>query len=212
MNQELFHSWFTAHFLQYAPSKRPLLLLLDGHASHYCPKTIQIAAEKQVILFALPPNTTHLTQPLDRTCFSPLKTEWKQECHKFRTNNPGKVVNRLEFSSIFARAWFQAMKMENIIAGFRVSGIYPLNLDILKSLHIQQVEKPASPKLAYIPFPIPKRSILAAHVTHQQHKVHAVTENVPNSQVQFGTVQPLQFLPCPSPLLQERNYHLQGQF
>jgi hypothetical protein len=92
------------------------------------------------------------------------------------------------------------MKMENIIAGFRVSGIYPLNLDILKSLHIQQVEKPASPKLAYIPFPIPKRSILAAHVTHQQHKVHAVTETVPNLQVQFSTVQPLQlvsFYPAP---------------
>ena len=35
MDGELFHEWFQLHFLQYAPTVRPLLLLLDGHSSHY---------------------------------------------------------------------------------------------------------------------------------------------------------------------------------
>ena len=131
MNQELFQSWFSNHFLQYIPPKRPIILLLDGHASHYCPETIRLAAKNKVILFALPPNTTHLTQPLDRACFAPLKTAWKEECHHFLTRNPGKVVNRLEFSSVFSQAWYKAMKMENIIAGFKVTGIYPLDPSIL---------------------------------------------------------------------------------
>ena len=57
MDQELLKVWFRNHFLQYAPSARPILLLLDGHSSHYCPDTIRLAAREQVILFTLPPNT-----------------------------------------------------------------------------------------------------------------------------------------------------------
>ena len=41
MDMELFGLWFRNHFLRYAPSLRPLLLLLDGHSSHYCPSTIR---------------------------------------------------------------------------------------------------------------------------------------------------------------------------
>ena len=75
MNKEFFNYWFLHHFLEYSPI-RPLILLLDGHSSHYCPETIKLAAEKRIILFALPPHTTHITQPLDRGCFAPLKVAW----------------------------------------------------------------------------------------------------------------------------------------
>ena len=77
MDQDLFGHWFN-HFLKYVPPIRPLLLLLDGHSSHYCPSMIRQAAEHKVVLFALPPNTTHLTQPLDKGIFGPLKTEWRK--------------------------------------------------------------------------------------------------------------------------------------
>jgi len=49
--------------------------------SHYCPEKIKLAAERKVILFALPPHTTHITQPLDRGCSAPLKVAWREECH-----------------------------------------------------------------------------------------------------------------------------------
>ena len=65
IDMELFSAWFFDHFLKYVPMFRPLLLLLDGHASHYCPEVIKMAAKEKVIIFTLPPNTTHLTQPLD---------------------------------------------------------------------------------------------------------------------------------------------------
>ncbi len=54
MDQELFSMWFNNHFLRYAPCVRPILLLLDGHSSHFCPETIRLAAREQVILFTLP--------------------------------------------------------------------------------------------------------------------------------------------------------------
>ena len=68
--------WFNKHFLRYIPSARPVLLLLDGHSSHYCPDTIRVVAHHKVIVFALPPNTTHISQPIDKGCFGPLKEAW----------------------------------------------------------------------------------------------------------------------------------------
>ena len=35
---ELFEAWMSEHFLQHAVSARPLLLLLDGHSTHYQPQ------------------------------------------------------------------------------------------------------------------------------------------------------------------------------
>ena len=66
INSELFFHWFLQHFLEYAPPTRPLMLLLDGHSSHYSPTTIKLAAENQIVMFILPPHTTHFAQPLDR--------------------------------------------------------------------------------------------------------------------------------------------------
>lgn len=49
MTQQLFLEWFKQHFLKYIPSARPVLLILDGHSSHYCPEFIKLAAHEQVI-------------------------------------------------------------------------------------------------------------------------------------------------------------------
>ena len=43
VDMELLKGWFSDDFLKYAVSTRPLLLLLDGHSSHYNPEAIQHA-------------------------------------------------------------------------------------------------------------------------------------------------------------------------
>ena len=136
MNQDLFNQWFTTHFLQYATRERPVLLLMDGHSSHYSPSTVTAAADNGVILFTLPPNTTHITQPLDRACFAPLKSAWRDACHRFITDNPGKAVTHYDFNKVFAEAWYKAMTIRNVMQSFKVTGIYPFNrmaLPILRS-------------------------------------------------------------------------------
>ena len=75
---ELFEMWFSCHFLAHAPPIRPILLLMDGHSSHYQPSAIRRAAEEGIIMFLLPPHTSHLTQPLEKGCFGPLKVHWKR--------------------------------------------------------------------------------------------------------------------------------------
>ena len=132
MDQELFDMWFHMHFLRYAPLARPLLLLMDGHSSHFCPTTIRSAAQEKVILFALPPNTTHLTQPLDKAVFGPLKMCWRKVCHNFIVKNPGMHITKVNFSYVFSEAWIQALTPKNIMAGFRTTGIYPFNRNAIE--------------------------------------------------------------------------------
>ena len=127
INGEIFKHWFEEHFLRYTPATRPVLLLLDGHSSHYSPSTIRLAAENQVILFVLPPHTTHVTQPLDRCCFSPLKAAWRHECHNFYKENPGRCVTKYDFSGLFNKAWTTAMTGPNITSGFKATGVCPFD-------------------------------------------------------------------------------------
>ena len=87
---------------------------MDGHSSHYCPDTVWLAAREQVILFTLPPNTTHLSQPLVKGCFGPLKVAWWQVCHQLLAENRAKVITRYQFSGLPNKAWLQSMTNANI--------------------------------------------------------------------------------------------------
>lgn len=127
IDRELFFGWFNSHFLEYAPSARPLLLLLDGHLSHYGPEFIQLACEKGVIVFCLPPHLTHILQPLDSSCFHCLKTYWDQACDQFMSSHPGQIVTVYQFSELLAKAWAQAMTPSTIVSSFKNTGVFPLN-------------------------------------------------------------------------------------
>lgn len=160
----LFQDWFTNHFLCYVHPGRPLILLMDGHSSHFSPEMIGIAADEGVIMFVLPPNTTNLTQPLDKGVFAALKTSWKHVCHRFLTQNPGRVISRYDFSE----AWDESMTIKNIKSGFRITGICPFDKDAIHLPGEERLEEfnphslPKQTGLKYIPLysssPIPRRN------------------------------------------------------
>ena len=51
---------------QFAVPQRSVMLFVDGHKSHLM---LDLARKKDVILFYLPPHTTHALQPLDVVVF-----------------------------------------------------------------------------------------------------------------------------------------------
>ena len=65
--------WLTDHFIVNAVGVRPILLLMDGHGSHFQPDLIEFARQYDIILFCLSPHTTHESQPLDASVFKSLK-------------------------------------------------------------------------------------------------------------------------------------------
>lgn len=125
MDQELFSDWFSKHFLSHAVSARPLLLLLDRHSSHYTLELIKLAAKEEVVIFCLPLHTTADSQPLDTSCFGPLKTYWFEICRQYLLSNPYRVITKFQFSMLFVQEWSKRMTIENIVSGFRGTGIYP---------------------------------------------------------------------------------------
>ena len=70
MTAELFDQWFARHFLLYAPSARPLLLLLDGHSSHFCPDVVRKA---DVTVFTIPPKKSSALSRLLKCPDPPFK-------------------------------------------------------------------------------------------------------------------------------------------
>ena len=126
VNAELFIKWFE-FFLKMIPPLRPVLLILDGHASHVTVDVVELARRNDIHMLCLPAHTTHILQPLDVGVFKPLKTCYYKACKKYITEHPGRVVTTEVIASLLATAWPQAVTPVNIMAGFKKCGVYPLN-------------------------------------------------------------------------------------
>ena len=83
-NNQVFIKFLNEHFLKNIvrpiDGNQKMLLLFDGHKSHICPDVRRWAVENNVILFLLPPHSSHKLQPLDVSCFGPLKKYYKKVC------------------------------------------------------------------------------------------------------------------------------------
>ena len=78
------------------------LLIMDGHGSHATPEFDTKCKELNIIPLYLPPHSSHLLQPLDVGCFSPLKTTYTKELEKtFRLGI--NHIDKLEFLEIYRR-------------------------------------------------------------------------------------------------------------
>ena len=131
-NSITFMDWFSNHFLQHVPT-RPCILLYDGHATHVTADIIKKARESNVYLFVLPAHTSHLLQPLDVSAFGPFKKAFSSECHKFVHENPNRVITRNCLPMLIASAYRSSMTVNNIMAAFRKTGIFPFNPDVVLS-------------------------------------------------------------------------------
>ena len=107
---------------------RPHILLLDSHRAHvYNIRFIRIMQRFKIHVLALPAHTSHLTQPLDGAPYARLKTTWTEELTDFLFMSAGSRLPKSQFFDVFWPAWKRAMTASTIIAGFRKTGIYPLN-------------------------------------------------------------------------------------
>ncbi|XP_061164987.1 uncharacterized protein LOC133173937 [Saccostrea echinata] len=120
---ELFGIWFEKIFLSNLSPQRPVLLIVDAHASHITLHLLEAAKTNDVEIFCLPPHTTHWTQPLDRSVFGPLKKAYYKHCESFLKSNPGRQISRYDFCGIFSHAYTsnEKINMVNIFGGFRAT-------------------------------------------------------------------------------------------
>ena len=86
-NSNIFKRYLQEHFLTYSQAGKNAnehtLLLYDGHSSHLSKEVINWALENKIVLFVLPPHTSHLLQPLDVGCYGPFKSYYYSECSQW---------------------------------------------------------------------------------------------------------------------------------
>jgi hypothetical protein len=98
----------------------------------------------------MPPYSSHLLQPLDVGCFSPLKRAYSDEINSLAQYST-KKVKKEAFLLAFKAAFEKLITKENICAGFRGARLVPYNPEAVISKLNVVLHTPTPPKLEDTP-------------------------------------------------------------
>jgi len=152
MQTDIFYRWLEK-FIQFthASKNNPVLLLLDGHATHTKNiNLIDLARENGVVMLCFPPHCTHRLQPLDVGVMKPISTYYDTEVTNWLRSNTPKVVTLKDIGEIFGKAYMKAATMSTAINAFKKTGIFPFNDNVFEdsdfmpaeTTHIPRTEMP----------------------------------------------------------------------
>ena len=105
---------------------RYCLLVLDGHGSHLTPEFDKACSENDIIPICMPPHSSNYCQPLDVSCFAPLKKAYGNLIQNWMRQGFNHM-DKLDFLDAYPDARKQAFSMDNIKNGFRATGLVPYN-------------------------------------------------------------------------------------
>lgn len=128
----LFEDWFESIIVPWAENKIGAKVLIgDNLASHINPKIVTHCEENNIRFVFLPPNSSHLTQPLDVCYFGPLKKLWREILLNYKIKNPRETtVHKGHFPDLLKKLIDKLNdKKQNIISAFKSTGIVPFNPD-----------------------------------------------------------------------------------
>ena len=114
---------------------KPNLVVMDSHYSHtFNYLYMKVMYEQDVKVMGIKPHTSHLIQALDRNPFSAFKDAFKDafntELHKYNCKHGAKYLKKEDLFTVFNVAWEKAMT-KKIIAGFKRSGLWPVNRHVI---------------------------------------------------------------------------------
>jgi hypothetical protein len=108
------------------------LLIVDGYESYNSHEFHKYCEEEKIIVLCMPPHSSHLLQPLNVGCFSPLKRVYGDEINSLSQYST-KKIKKEAFLPAFKAAFEKLMTKENICAGFRGAGLVLHNLEAVIS-------------------------------------------------------------------------------
>lgn len=134
MRSEVFYEYIVNgvdKWLKDNNTPRPVILFIDGHKSHLTWHLSKWCDENGIILYALPPNCTHIMQPADVSVFKPLKSHWKKTLREWhsKTENVNTVLNKNTFCPLLKQCLTSPSLPQAIINGFKRCGLFPLDVN-----------------------------------------------------------------------------------
>jgi len=145
-----FSDWFETLFVPHAKKLRGKEVLIgDNLSSHFTATVLRLTEQHDILFVCLPPNATHLLQPLDMAFYRPVKgywqkvlDEWKSGCKK-AAQTLSKDIFPLLLTKLYTLLYpTDKQKSDNMKAGFITCGINPPNkmAVLAKSLHQSKIE------------------------------------------------------------------------
>jgi hypothetical protein len=108
-------------------------LIMDGHSSHVTINIVEKARVVGLYLLTLPLHCSHAMQSLDVAVFKPFKGAFRVYRDAWTLQNRGRGARKEILAAWTYKALQRALTVENIQAGFRRTGIYPLNHSTMDS-------------------------------------------------------------------------------
>lgn len=132
IDEETFADWFKTVALPWAKSLEGKKVVIgDNLSTHFSADVLKMCEQHDIRFVCLPPNATHLLQPLDVAFFRPLKGAWRQILCDWKVTADRRLSNlpKNQFPSLLAKLCetISANQAKNLQAGFRACGIYPLD-------------------------------------------------------------------------------------
>jgi len=120
------------------------LLILDGHGSHSTPEFDQFCSDNQIITLCMPSHSSHILQPLDVACFSPLKQAYSKLISQL-VRDGIYHLDKADFLANYQIARRAIHSEQTILSGFRATGLVPFNPQrVLSALTITKTPSPPS--------------------------------------------------------------------
>jgi hypothetical protein len=149
------------------------LLIFDGHGSHQTAEFRDFCLRNAILTLCMPAHTSHILQPLDVSCFGPLKKAYGSQIEsKMRLGI--NHITKEEFLPAFLAAHQQAMTVDNITSGFKATGLVPFDPEQVLAKLDPATEATPSPKGSQS-FWDPKTPRTLPEVKKQAHLI--LTEN-----------------------------------
>lgn len=128
----IFEDWFKSVVVPWAKTKTGTKVLIgDNLASHINYDIVTCCEQNDIRFVFSPPNSTHITQPLDVCYFGPLKKLWREILTNYKIKNPREAsINKGHFPDQLKQLMdLLNGKIANIISAFKSTGIAPYDPD-----------------------------------------------------------------------------------
>lgn len=149
MDSSIFYQWASRFVRETADLRKQhnhLVLTLDGFTGHTCLKALQLLRDNGIVVIALPAHTSHRTQSLDYSVFSPFKAKLTNHLNNRTVYSAMHCARNDVYTlcELIHEAYKEAVTYKNIVNGFRACGVWceqrkSANPDVIRESDITNV-------------------------------------------------------------------------
>ncbi len=126
------------HFQQYvrATPENRVLLIMDADRDHVTVRWMDFCWKHGIILVAVPPHASLTMQPLERTLFRRLFSDFKTRCSAFLREKRKRYVTKYDIGNILNTVFDMTFLSPPIVQSFKSLGLWPVNKDLFPAAEV----------------------------------------------------------------------------